>query len=104
MFPELLRLALVVCSRIGRLYADAGYDSADNRWLCLRDGIRPVIRHKGSDHGSGRGAVRSFVENAPAWLHTHNRPDRRPDLSALVIQSLLTTPCIFVFANRLADL
>jgi len=29
MFPELRRLALVVGSRIGHLYADAGYDSAD---------------------------------------------------------------------------
>src|SRR3954447_6470110 len=47
MFPELLRLALVVGVAISRLLADAGYDSADNRWLCLREGIRPVIRHKG---------------------------------------------------------
>ena len=41
MFPELLRLALVVGARIARLLADAGYDSADNRWLCLRQGIQP---------------------------------------------------------------
>jgi len=104
MFPELLRLALVVCSRIGRLYADAGYDSADNRWLCLRDGIRPVICHKGSDHGSGLGVVRSIVENAQAWLLNNKRLDRRHDRSAVIVQSLLTTACIFVVANRLADL
>ena len=36
MFPELLRLALVVGVAISRLLADTGYDSADNRWLCLR--------------------------------------------------------------------
>ena len=35
LFPHLLRLAQVVCAAIGRLYADAGYDSADNRGLCL---------------------------------------------------------------------
>src|SRR3954471_18534051 len=29
--PELLRLALVVGVAIARLFADAGYDSADNR-------------------------------------------------------------------------
>ncbi len=104
MFPELLRLALVVCSRIGRLYADAGYDSADNRWLCLREGIQPIIRKIGSDHGSGLGVVRSIVENANAWLLNNKRLDRRQDRSAGIIQSLLTSACIFVIANRLADL
>jgi transposase len=103
MFPELLRLALVVCARIGRLYADAGYDSADNRWLCLREGLQPVIRHKGTDHGSGLGVVRSIVENANAWILNNKRLDRRQDRSAAVIQSLLTTACIFVVAKRLAD-
>lgn len=104
MFPELLRLALVVGSRIGRLYADAGYDSADNRWLCLREGIQPIIRQIGSDHGSGLGVVRSIVENANAWLLKNKRLDRRHDRSAGVIQSLLTAACIFVIANRFADL
>jgi hypothetical protein len=46
MFPELLRLALVVGVAISRLLANAGYDIADNRWLCLRQGIQPVIRRK----------------------------------------------------------
>jgi len=70
MFPELLRLALVVGVRIARLLADAGYDSADNRWLCLREGIQPVIRKIGSDHGSGLGVVRSVVENAKLGCST----------------------------------
>jgi len=104
MFPELLRLALVVGVAISRLFADAGYDSADNRWLCLREGVQPLIRHKGTDHGSGLGVVRSVVENVNAWLLSNKRLDRRHDRSAGVIQSLLTTACIFVIANRLADL
>jgi transposase len=103
MCPELLRLARVVCARIGRLYADAGYESADNRWLCLRAGLQPVIRHKGTDHGSGLGVVRSIVENANAWILNNKRLDRRQDRSAAVIQSLLTAACIFVVAKRLAD-
>ncbi len=102
MFPELLRLALVVGARIARLLADAGYDSADNRWLCLREGIRPLIRKIGS--GYGLGAVRSVVENANAWLLNNKRLDRRHDRSAAIIQSLLTTACIVVVANRLVDL
>jgi hypothetical protein len=104
MFPELLRLALVVGVAISRVLADAGYDSADNRWLCLREGIQPVIRQKGTEHGSGLGVVRSIVENANAWILNNKRLDRRQDRSAAVIQSLLTTACIFVVANRLAEL
>ena len=100
MFPELLRLALLVGARIARLLADAGYDSADNRWLCLREGIRPLIRKIGSGHGSAR----SVVENANAWLLNNKRLDRRHDRAAPIIQSLLTTACIFVIANRLVDL
>src|SRR3954447_26472928 len=42
-FPRLLRLAQVACAANGRLYADAGYDSAGNRGLCVREGIRPSI-------------------------------------------------------------
>src|SRR3954452_15295416 len=47
LFPALLRRALVVCAAIARLYADAGYDSADNRGLCAREGIQPFIRRVG---------------------------------------------------------
>ncbi len=58
LFPHLLRLARVVCAAIGRPYADAGYDSADNRRLCLRlrDGTQPLIRKIGEPHGSRRAA------------------------------------------------
>ena len=55
LFPHLLGLAQVVCAAIGRLYADAAYDSADNRGLCAREGIQPHIRKVGQPHGSGLG-------------------------------------------------
>ena len=42
LLPYLLRLALAVCAAIGRLYADAGYDSAENRSLCLPAGRHPT--------------------------------------------------------------
>ena len=50
LFPHLLRLAQVVCAAIGKLYADAAYDSTDNRGLCVRDGIQPHIRQVGEAH------------------------------------------------------
>ena len=102
LFPHLLRLALAVCAAIGRLYADAGYDSAENRGLCLRDGIQPRIREVGAPHGSGLGAVRCVVEHDCAWLLANKRLDRRQDRLGRVILSLLTAACIFVVANRLS--
>jgi len=101
LFPELLRLAQVVCAAIGQLYADAGYDSADNRWLCLRDGIQPHIRKNGQPHGSGLGAVRCIVEHGCAWLLANKRLDRRNHRLGFIIDALVTTACIFVVANRM---
>jgi len=102
LFPHLLRLAQVVCAAIGKVYADAAYDSADNRGLCLRDGIEPRIRKVGEPHGSGLGAVRCIVEHDCAWLLANKRLDRRQDRLGRVILSLLTAACIFVIANRLS--
>src|SRR3954452_19740222 len=102
LFPHLLRLALAVCAAIGRLYADAAYDSAANRDLCLRDGMQPRIREVGAPHGSGLGSVRCVVEHDCAWLLANKRLDRRHDRLGRMLLALLTTPCIFVIANRLS--
>jgi transposase len=101
LFPHLLRLAQVVCAAIGRLYADAAYDSAENRGLCLRDGIQPHIRRVGEPHGSGLGAVRCVVEHDCAWLLANKRLDRRQDRLGRVILALLIAACIFIVANRI---
>ena len=102
LFPHLLRLAQVVCAAIGRLYADAAYDSADNRQLCLRDGIQPHIREVGEPHGSGLGTVRCVVEHGCAWLLANKRLDRRQDRQARIILALLHAACIFIVANRIS--
>jgi hypothetical protein len=101
LFPHLLRLALAVCAAIGRLYADAAYDSADNRGLCAREGIQPFIREVGQPHGSGPGTVRRIVEHDCAWLLADKRLDRRHDRPGRTILALLTAVCIFLVANRL---
>ena len=101
LFPHLLRLAQVACAAIGRLYADAAYDSADNRGLCAREGIQPRIREVGQPHGSGLGSVRCIVEHDCAWLLANKRLDRRQDRLGRVILALLTAACIFVIANRI---
>jgi transposase len=104
LLPGLLRRALIVCVAIARLYADAGYHSAENRWLCERDGILPMIRQIGEPHGSGLGAVRCVVEHVNAWLLANKRLDRRNDRLGSIIHALLTAACIFVLANRLTEL
>jgi transposase len=102
LFPHLLRLAQVVCAAIGRLYADAAYDSADNRGLCVRDGIQPCIRQVGEPHGSGLGSVRCVVEHDCAWLLANKRLDRRQDRLGRMILALLTAACIFIIAKRIS--
>lgn len=103
LFPGLLRRALVVCTAIARLYADAAYHSAENRRLCAAEGILPLIRERGEPHGSGLGTVRCVVEHANAWLLANKRLDRRNDRLTIIIDALLTTACIFLIANRLTD-
>ena len=102
LFPHLLRLAQVVCAAISRLYADAGYDSAGNRELCLLDGIEPHIRKVGEPHGSGLGSVRRVVEHDCAWLLADKRLDRRHDRQGRIILALLQAACIFIIANRIS--
>ncbi len=102
LFPDLLRLAQVVCTAICRLHADAGYDSADNRWLCLRDGVQPHIRKIGEPDGSALGKVRCIVEHGCAWLLTNKRLDLRQDRLGRITLALLTAAAIFIIANRLS--
>jgi len=104
LFPHLLGLAQVVCAAIGRLYADAAYDSADNRRLCAREGIQPHIREVGQPHGSGLGSIRCIVEHDCAWLLANKRLDRRQDRLGRVILALLNAACIFIVANRIQTL
>jgi transposase len=102
LFPHLLRLAQAVDAAVGRLYADAAYDSAANRLLCRRDGIQPCIRGAGQPHGSGLGSVRCIVEHDCAWLLANKRLDRRRDRLARVILAVLNAACIFLIANHLS--
>ena len=98
-----LNRALVVCATVGRLRAEAGYDSRDTRECCSRYGVLPLIRARGDELGSGLGALRHVVENAMSWLLMNKRLDRRHDRSAPIRQALLTTACTFLAAKRAAE-
>ena len=101
LFRHLLHLAQIVCAAIAKLYADAGYDSAESRALCRRGGIQPHIRKIGQAHGSGLGKIRSVVEHDCAWLLANKRLDRRQDRRGHIVLAFLTAACIFIVANRI---
>ena len=63
LFPHLLRLAQVVCAAIGRLYADAAYDSADNR-AALPAGRHPALHPQGGRSRTARGSARSAASSS----------------------------------------
>ena len=99
--PPSLALGQVVCAATNRLYADASYDSAENRALCRHDGIQPRIRKVGEPHESGLGPIRYVVEHDCAWLLANKRPDRRQDGQGRII-STLHAACLFIIANRIS--
>ena len=102
LFPHLLRLAQVVCAAIGRLYADAAYDSAETAGSARATASSPASAGSAQPHGSGLGTVRCVVEHDCAWLLANKRLDRRQDRLGRIILALLTAACIFIVANRIS--
>jgi transposase len=62
-----------------RLQGDRGYDSEPLRRLLRWMGITPVLAKRRTEHGSGLGVYRWFVERTIAWLHSFGRLRRRLD-------------------------
>ncbi len=59
--------------RPDRFYADRGYDHDKYRRLLRQRGITPHIARRGTEHGSGLGAHRRYVERTLGWLHAFKR-------------------------------
>lgn len=64
-----------------RVVADAGYDSETRRRALRGLGIEPVIRKRGTEHGSGLGTVRWVVERTISWIKGLRRLRVRYDRS-----------------------
>jgi transposase len=62
-----------------RLQGDRGYDSEPVRRLLRWLGITPVLAERNTEHGSGLGVYRWFVERTISWLHSFGRLRRRLD-------------------------
>lgn len=72
------------------VYADAGYDSEATRDVLRCLGMKPVIRKKGREHGSGLGRVRWVVERSLAWLKGLRRLRLRYDRTETIIHGWAT--------------
>jgi transposase len=72
------------------VYADAGYDSESTRQVLRCLGMKPFIRKRGTEHGSGLGRVRWVVERSLAWLKGLRRLRLRYDRSEAVIHGWAT--------------
>lgn len=79
-----------------RLQADRGYDSEPVRRLLRWRGITPVLAARGTEHGSGLGVFRWFVERSISWLHAFGRLRRRLDRMTEMQDAFLQLACSLI--------
>jgi len=83
------------------LIADRGYDHDKYRRLVWQRGVKPVIAHRQTEHGSGLGRYRWVVERTFAWLHNFKRLLVRYERRADMHLALLALGCCLVCFRRL---
>lgn len=76
-----------------RLQGDHGYDSEPARQLLRWLGITPVLGKRKTEHGSGLGVFRWFVERTISWLHAYGRLRRRLDRLTEIQEAFLRVAC-----------
>lgn len=79
-----------------RLQGDRGYDSEPVRNLLRWLGITPVLAKRKTEHGSGLGKRRWFVERTISWLHAFGRLRRRLDRLSLFQDAFLRLACSLI--------
>jgi transposase len=72
---------------------DRGYDSEPLRILLRWLGISPKIAARNTEHGSGLGTYRWFVERTISWLHSFGRVRRRLDRLTEIQEAFLQLAC-----------
>jgi transposase len=79
-----------------RLQGDRGFDSERVRQLLRWLGITPVLAERLTEHGSGLGVFRWFVERTISWLHQFGRLRRRLDRLTEVQNAFLQLACALI--------
>jgi transposase len=85
-----------------RLQGDRGYDSEPVRQVLRWLGITPVLAARNTEHGSGLGVVRWFVERTISWLHSFGRLRPRLDRLTEIQEAFLRLACALI-CLRLLD-
>jgi transposase len=75
------------------LQGDRGYDSEPVRRLLRWLGITPLLAERNTEHGSGLGVSRWFVERTIAWFHACGRLRRRLDRLVELQEAFLRLAC-----------
>jgi transposase len=79
-----------------RLQGDRGYDSEPVRQVLRWLGITPILAERNTEHGSGLGVYRWFVERTISWLHSLGRLRRRLDRLTGLQEAFLRLGCAIV--------
>jgi transposase len=85
------------------LLADRGYDHDKYRRLVWDLGVKPLIARRGTEHGSGLGTQRWFVERACAHLRWFRRARIRWEIRDDIHEALLTLGCSIICWRRLEN-
>jgi transposase len=72
---------------------DRGYDSNPARQILQWLGIAPILAARYTEHGSGLGVYRWFVERTNSWLHSFGRLRRRLDRLTNIQEAFLRLGC-----------
>ena len=84
-----------------RLQGDRGYDSEPVRQVLRGLGITPVLAARDTEHGSGLGVFRWFVERTISWLHAFGRLRRRLDRLTQIQEAFLQLACALICLRSL---
>lgn len=79
-----------------RLQGDRAYDSEPLRTVLRWLGITPVLAKRYTEHGSGLGKFRWYVERTISWLHSLGRLRRRLDRLPEMQEAFLRLGCSVV--------
>ncbi|MFE3738305.1 IS5 family transposase [Streptomyces sp. NPDC059134] len=83
---------------------DRRYDYDKYRRLVWNLGVKPLIAPRGTEHGSGLGTQRWFVERAFAHLHWFRRLRIRWEIRDDIHEAFLTLGCALICWRRLRSL
>lgn len=79
-----------------RLQGDRGFDSDPLRNELRAAGITPVLARRNTEHGSGLGKLRWFIERTNSWLHQFGRLRRRLDRLLEIQNAFLHLACALI--------